>query len=194
MCNKFDRGVLYLFALVAIANTVALADIKKTVKKVDKKGEVEVFLEPVSKWKSEVKVSGDFKGPRLYNNKTKIVFNDDKEFACLAENIYYEARGEPYIGKIAVAHTTFNRAEKVGSFCDVVHAPSQFSWTLNTQEKPHGREWEASKHAAKMFVNGVRVKNLERTDHYHANYVDPYWNVNMKRTGTIGNHIFFASK
>jgi spore germination cell wall hydrolase CwlJ-like protein len=162
------------------------------VSKLEKRGSVEVTLEkPV-----EVKPvpTNTYNGPRLYNNKTKIVFHDSKEFTCLAENIYYESRGEPYIGKIAVAHTTFNRAEKVGSFCDAVHAPSQFSWTLNTQEKPHGREWEASKHAAKMFANGVRVKNLEHTDHYHASYVDPYWNVNMKRTATIGTHQFYASK
>jgi len=192
MFNNSDKVVLYIFALLTLANTVALAEMKKTINRIDKRGEVEVFLEKPTEVKP-VPIN-TFKGPSLYNNKTKIVFNDEKEFTCLAENIYYEARGEPYIGKIAVAHTTFNRAEKVGSFCGAVHAPSQFSWTLNTQEKPHGREWEASKHAAKMFVNGVRVKNLEHTDHYHANYVDPYWNVNMKRTGIIGNHIFFASK
>ena len=190
--SNFTRGVISGLVLATIANTVLIEKLDARVSKVEKKGEVEAFLEPLSAM--PVKKEVGYRGPRLYNNHTKIVFNDSKEFTCLAENIYYEARGEPYIGKIAVAHTTFNRAEKSGSFCDVVHAPNQFSWTLKTQDKPQGREWEASKHAAKMFVNGVRVKNLENTDHYHANYVDPYWNVNMKKTGTIGNHIFFASK
>jgi len=187
-----DYGIIIVLSVGLLANSIADIRLEKRVSKLEKRGEVEVFLEKPTEVKPVP--TNTYKGPRLYNNKTKIVFHDSKEFTCLAENIYYESRGEPYIGKIAVAHTTFNRAEKVGSFCDAVHAPSQFSWTLNTQEKPHGREWEASKHAAKMFANGVRVKNLEHTDHYHANYVDPYWNVNMKRTAIIGAHQFYASR
>lgn len=187
-----DYGIIILLSVGLLANSIADIRTQNRLDKLEKRGEVEVFLEKPTEVKPVP--TNTYKGPRLYNNKTKIVFEDPKEFTCLAENIYYESRGEPYIGKIAVAHTTFNRAEKVGSFCDAVHAPSQFSWTLNTQEKPHGREWEASKHAAKMFANGVRVKNLEHTDHYHANYVDPYWNVNMKRTAIIGAHQFYASR
>lgn len=29
---------------------------------------------------------------------------------CLAQNIYHEARGEPMVGKVAVAHVVLNRA------------------------------------------------------------------------------------
>tara|TARA_R110002051_G_scaffold226325_2_gene289031 strand:+ start:284 stop:526 length:243 start_codon:yes stop_codon:yes gene_type:complete len=29
---------------------------------------------------------------------------------CLAQNIYFEARGEPMIGKVAVGHVVLNRA------------------------------------------------------------------------------------
>jgi len=187
-----DYGIIIVLSVGLLANSIADIRLEKIVSKLEKRGEVEVFLEKPTEVKPVP--TNTYKGPRLYNNKTKIVFHDSKEFTCLAENIYYESRGEPYIGKISVAQVTYNRAEKVGSFCDAVHAPSQFSWTLNTQEKPHGREWEASKHAAKMFANGVRVKNLEHTDHYHANYVDPYWNVNMKRTAIIGAHQFYASR
>lgn len=134
---------------------------------------------------------------KMYNNKTKIVFENPEEFKCLAENIYYESRGEPLIGKIAVAQTVFNRAESGRwgrSFCSVVNAPYQFSWTLQKNKKPSGPDWKESVKAAKMFISGTRVENMEKTDHYHNNTVDPYWNKTMKSVGRIGNHLFFASK
>lgn len=133
----------------------------------------------------------------LYNNKTKIVFSSKEEFNCLAENIYYESRGEPLMGKIAVAQTVFNRAESGRwgkSFCSVVHAPYQFSWTLKDKKKPSGKDWKESVHAAKLFVDGFRIKDLEKTDHYHSKNVNPSWNEKMKSTAKIGNHLFFASR
>ena len=33
------------------------------------------------------------------------------QLECLAKNIYYEAGGEPFEGKVAVAQVTLNRAE-----------------------------------------------------------------------------------
>lgn len=192
MCNKFDRGLLYTAVAVLIANTVLIEKLDARVSKVEKRGEVEAFLEPLPQVAPKVKVLDEYSGPKLYNNHTKIVFNDKKEFDCLAENIYYESRGEPYIGKIAVAHTTFNRAEKVGSFCEVVHKPHQFSWTLKEQKKPHGKEWFAARHAAMMFSNGVRVKNLEEVEHYHTAKVNPIWDNSMTQVATIGGHQFYG--
>ena len=134
-----------------------------------------------------------YKYLELYNVHKGIVFHNLDEFTCLAENIYYESRGEPYIGKIAVAQITFNRAEKVGSFCEVVHKPKQFSWTLNKNlKKPHGKEWEASVHAASMFTHGVRVKNLDKVEHYHTGYVNPIWDNGMSKIATIGGHDFYG--
>ena len=49
----------------------------------------------------------------------------------LTLNIYHEARSEPEIGKLAVAHVTLNRAmEEQKSIEEVVTAPYQFSWTF----------------------------------------------------------------
>ena len=188
-----DYGIIILLSVGLLANSIADIRLEKRVSKLEKRGSVEVTLEKVP----EVSPTpiNTYNGPRLYNNKTKIVFHDSKQFRCLAENIYREARGEPYIGKISVAQVTYNRAEKVGSFCDAVFKPNQFSWTLNKNlKRPHGPEWVAAKDAARMFVHGVRVKNLEQTDHYHANYVSPYWNESMRHTATIGSHLFYASK
>ena len=47
-----------------------------------------------------------------------------KQLNCLARNIYHEAGGEPFEGKVAVAQVTINRAES-GDFpsdiCQVVY-------------------------------------------------------------------------
>ena len=63
----------------------------------------------------------------------------DKQLDCLAKNIYHEAKGEPFEGKVAVAQVTINRAAS-GQFpsdiCKVVYQKNvvydkvlcQFSW------------------------------------------------------------------
>lgn len=181
---------IFLCNLVVIHHSDRLDTLEKRVSALENqnKGSVTATLEPIP----EVI---PIKTPELYNNKTRILFNDKKEFECLARNIYYESRGEGYIGKISVAQVTFNRAEKVGSFCEVVHKPKQFSWTLIKRLKaPVGKEWQAARHAARMFSRGVRVSNLEVADHYHTSGVNPIWDNGMTKTATIGNHIFYASR
>ena len=189
--------IVALSIVGALASTTyVLNDHENRIRSLENAGEVSVTLEKVPEPKViEVK---EYNGPQLYKDKFKIVFSDKKEFQCLAENIYYEARGEGYIGKIAVAQTVLNRAEsgKWGySFCSVIHAKAQYSWTLNKKIKPpHGASWESAKNAAQMFVNGVRVRHLERVKHYHTASVNPIWDNNMKQTAVIGGHQFYASK
>ena len=54
-----------------------------------------------------------------------------KDMRCLASAIYFEARGEPLAGQLAVAEVILNRAEagRFGdSVCEVVKQPGQFSF------------------------------------------------------------------
>jgi len=202
MCNnrRLSSGVSVL-VISAVLNGIHDNKQDERISDLEKKGEVTVTLgdsEPLVKpIESTNQVTSEVKLPSLYNNHTRIIFHSKKEFMCLSKNIYFESRGEGLIGKIGVAQTTFNRAEtgKWGySFCDVVNAPKQFSWTNTKQKPPKGPEWKASISAAKLFVNGVRVSNLENVKHYHAEYVSPYWNSDMQKKAHIGNHIFYASK
>jgi len=189
-----DYGIIILLSVGLLANSIADIKLEKRVSRLEKRGEVSVELEPIGNVLPKVT---EFNGPSLYNNKTKIVLFDKKEFTCLSENVFYESGHQSYIGKIAVLQTVYNRAEtgKWGySFCNVIHADKQFSWTLKEQKKPRGSAWVASKDAVRAFLNGVRVRNLSSTDHYHANYASPYWNVSMKKTAIIGDHIFYASR
>lgn len=165
-------------------------------------GKVEVSLErapelDLPKPKS-AKVSSKSRTNKLYNNHTMIRM-ERSELECLARNIYHEARFEPYIGQIAVAQVTFNRVldGKWGdSFCKVVYAHKQFSWTLKSRLRnmqPKDQKWKEAMHNARMFQYGVRVNTLENVKHYHANYVSPKWKHDYTHVDTLGQHLFYAS-
>ena len=121
-----------------------------------------------------------------------------KELDCLAKNIYHEAGVEDRAGKVAVAQVTLNRLKKGGygkTVCDVVYAKSQFSWTLDKKKrnaKPEGLLWEQSRAVALEFQRGTRVKGLEDSTHYHADYIrDPNWAKAKQVAKQIGQHIFY---
>ena len=121
-----------------------------------------------------------------------------KDLDCLARNIYHEAGVEDRAGKIAVAQVTLNRLKEGQygkSVCEVVYARSQFSWTMDKQKrfaKPKGELWEQSRAVAMEFQRGVRVKGLEDSLHYHADYIrNPNWAKAKQVAKQIGQHIFY---
>lgn len=122
-----------------------------------------------------------------------------KEFDCLARNIYYEAGIENRVGKLSVAQVTLNRV-KTGywgkNICSVVYAPKQFSWT-NIKKRAwiqnKGKNWQESVDVASQVLNyGVRVKTLNNSLYYHADYVKPNWQDHSKRITKVGRHIFYT--
>lgn len=70
-----------------------------------------------------------------------------KEIRCLADNIYYESRGEPIEGMLRVGLVTYNRMVKENlSACKIVYQKikgnPQFSWTAKKQRKAKFEELE----------------------------------------------------
>ena len=130
----------------------------------------------------------------------EVVFISDRERTCLIRNVFYESRGEPYWGKIAVAQVTWNRVKhgKWGQdICRVVYAPGQFSWTVEPHKRNSrigGAGWEDTIQAVEDFVNGVRVAKLDKSMYFHASYVKPNWHTWADRIKQIGNHIFYQLK
>jgi spore germination cell wall hydrolase CwlJ-like protein len=57
---------------------------------------------------------------------------DEAELKCMAENIYFEGRAEPMVGKIAIGHVVMNRIQDdrfPDTICGVVHqGPVRESW------------------------------------------------------------------
>ncbi len=128
----------------------------------------------------------------------------ERQLACLARNIYFEAGNEPFEGKVAVAQVTVNRANARGfpeDLCQVVYQKNiiyqrvvcQFSWYCDRDSQSrilHREVYDQSMEAAKkVLLEGFRLPSLTEALYYHADYVNPGWK--RERIVKIGRHIFY---
>ena len=125
-----------------------------------------------------------------------VVKHTPNDVECLTKNIYYEAGVENRAGKYAVAHVTVNRLKSGHwgrNICKVVYAKKQFSWTLKKKlPTPDKQVWAESKSIAIEVLNGARVKGLDNSLYYHADYIkQPYWVNPTEYVLTIGRHLFY---
>lgn len=128
------------------------------------------------------------------------------EERCLAEAMYYEARGEGTEGEKAIAEVVFHRMKAPGfphSLCGVVYQGvgsghgCQFSFACSGEmlaTKNLG-SWLRAKRLAVRIVSGVEQLGNETADaiSFHAIDVEPDWGDHLIRTIQIGNHIFYRS-
>lgn len=128
----------------------------------------------------------------------------ERQLGCLAKNVYHEAGGEPFEGKIAVAQVTMNRVNSgqfPGDICKTIYQKNivyervicQFSWTCDreTTFRPTNRaNYNESMIAAqKVLLEDYRLPGLKTALYYHADYVDPHWK--KEQVAKIGHHIFY---
>jgi len=127
-----------------------------------------------------------------------------RQLDCLARNIYHEAGGEPFEGKVAVAQVTLNRVES-GQFpsdvCKVVYQKNvvyekvlcQFSWYCEqaSLKKPmNGPVYiESMEVAKKVLLEGFRLPSVKDALYFHGDYINPGWK--RERVAKIGRHIFY---
>jgi spore germination cell wall hydrolase CwlJ-like protein len=125
------------------------------------------------------------------------------EVTCLADAIYFEARGESETGQKAVAQVIVNRAasgDYPASICGVVyqnqHRRNACQFSFACDGKPEVRSeataWNRAKRIAKAVASGVdKPVAVLMATHYHATYVRPRWARKMTRLSTIGRHVFY---
>ncbi len=127
------------------------------------------------------------------------------DLQCLAENIYFEARGEPLAGQYAVAEVTVNRTQAQNfphTICEVVHETrwdatrrrhvADFSWTeTDTLSEPDGPAWKQAMTVAGAVYDDLNEPLVPGALFYHATSVRPGWAKTRKVVATIGNHIFY---
>lgn len=126
----------------------------------------------------------------------------DAEWQCLATAIYFESRGEPLDGQIAVAEVVLNRVESrsyPGTICGVTTQGAgsgrgcQFSYACDgradvmTSPGPKAR----AEKLARLLIDGRPRTVTAGATHFHATYVRPAWSRQFARTAAIGNHIFY---
>ena len=127
------------------------------------------------------------------------------DLACLARNVYFEARGESIAGQFAVAEVTMNRVESKrfpDTICAVVHEQrwdrirkrqvGAFSWTeLDYLAKPKGKPWERATAVAVAAYDSEEEPRVPGALFYHAERITPRWSRTKKMVAKIGSHKFY---
>jgi len=127
----------------------------------------------------------------------------ESEKRCLAQAIYFEARGEPEAGQAAVAQVVLNRMASglyPSSICGVVfqnrshYKACQFSFACEGRSLRvnDAEAWAQAQRIADDALEGrAWVAAVGTSTHYHANYVRPRWARTLKKMDVIGRHIFY---
>ena len=119
-----------------------------------------------------------------------------RELECLAVGIYFESKGEPLIGQLAVGEVIANRADSGGrfpsSYCGVLFQRGQFSF-IRGKSLPKvprsSKQWQTAVAIAKIVDQDLKDSAADRALFFHAKHVSPRWK--LKRVASIGNHIFY---
>jgi spore germination cell wall hydrolase CwlJ-like protein len=118
-----------------------------------------------------------------------------RELECLATGIYFESKGEPLAGQLAVGQVIANRAESgrfASTYCGVLFQRGQFSF-IHGRKLPHvshsKSQWQTAVAIAKIVDRDLKESKVGDALFFHARYVRPSWH--LKRVASIGNHIFY---
>jgi N-acetylmuramoyl-L-alanine amidase len=118
------------------------------------------------------------------------------ELECLATGIYFESKGEPLAGQLAVGRVIANRADSGGRFpstyCGVLFQRGQFSF-VHGGRMPFvahsNKQWQTAVAIAKIVDQDLQESSVGNALFFHARYVSPGWR--LKRVASIGNHVFY---
>ncbi len=127
------------------------------------------------------------------------------EQKCLANAVYFEARGESARGQAAVAQVVLNRVRNPtypNSICGVVYQNDnwrnrcQFSFACDgikdrISSPSHYRQ--AQEIAMAVTAGKIFIPEVASSTHYYAQYVSPSWARSMQKMKKIGLHIFYRT-
>lgn len=127
------------------------------------------------------------------------------EQKCLANGIYFEARGEAVRGQAAVAQVILNRVRNPAypnSICGVVYQNDswfnrcQFSFACDGRKKriDNPVAYKTAQDVGMAVTAGkIFIPEVGSSTHYYANYVHPGWARTMQKMTKIGLHIFYRT-
>ena len=206
------RGLLSIalsaFVLTLLALLVpASADTRSASSKMSMAAETVETAETAEEGISSAAVVVASQGTRAWSDEAPPA----QELQCLAEGMYYEARGEPWRGQIAVGRVILNRVKSTSypdTICGVVyqnrHKRNRCQFSFACDGKPdriaERDVWERVRgYAEWLLANDPKkggdyqvLASLDAATHYHADYVLPRWAKFFELTARIGRHIFYA--
>jgi spore germination cell wall hydrolase CwlJ-like protein len=118
----------------------------------------------------------------------------DRELNCLAVGVYYEAKGEPLSGQLAVAEVILDRSTSgrfPRSVCSVIKQRGQFSFVRGGKlpTPPANAAWRKAMAVAQVAQKDLWASPVDGALYFHARYVRPSWK--RARIGEVGNHVFY---
>ncbi len=124
------------------------------------------------------------------------------QWRCLAEALYFEARGETVKGQFAVAEVIMNRVKSTrfpGSLCAVIKQGTgkkyqcQFTYTCDGHAEVIAEPAAFARvgKIARYVLDGKVPSLTDGATHYHTTAVNPRWSKVYTRTARIGVHLFY---
>ncbi len=118
----------------------------------------------------------------------------DAEHRCLAQGVYFESKGEPLEGQLAVAEVIINRARSgrfASSVCGVLTQRGQFSFVRGGRipQPSNSQQWRTAVAIARVALDDAWDSRASNALFFHATRVSPGWN--RARVASIGNHVFY---
>jgi len=125
-----------------------------------------------------------------------------EQWRCLAEALYFEARGESVRGMFAVGEVILNRVDNrryPNTLCGVINQGTgrqyacQFTYTCdgNPENIHEPAAWVRVGKVARLLIDGAPRTLTGGATHYHTRAVNPRWARVFPRTVTIGSHHFY---
>ncbi|MDG2530244.1 cell wall hydrolase [Caulobacter endophyticus] len=125
-----------------------------------------------------------------------------RELECLAQAVYYEARGETSSGQAAVAQVVLNRVRHPSfpkSICGVVFQGAsartgcQFSFACDgsMRARPERAAWTRARKVASRALAGGVMSEVGSATHFHTTGVAPNWGPRLMRVAQVGMHVFY---
>ena len=153
------------------------------------------------------KLSGPDQRPRTPAEKLGLTAKARvKAEKCLAEAIYFESRGEPKRGQMAVAQVVMNRVFSgfyPNNICGVVYQNVQrrnaCQFTFACDGIPdivtEPEMWKQAQEIARDTLDGkLWLPEIGYSTHYHAYWVHPSWAREMRKLQRIGVHSFYRPR
>lgn len=121
---------------------------------------------------------------------------------CLAQAVYFEARGEPETARRAVAAVVLNRTRHPDfpdSICGVVRqggskGPCQFSWWCDgrSDAAKDARSWQEALRIAEEMARAPERDPTRGALYFHRDDVHPAWKTAFRPVASIGRHIYYT--
>ncbi len=157
-----------------------------------KEGRVATLLKPGA---------GEFSYSRNWLDGQKVA-KGGADWQCLAEALYFEARGESVKGQFAVGEVILNRVDNPqfpNSVCGVIKQGTgrkfqcQFTYTCDGIKEviAEPKAYERVGKVAALLLAGAPRKLVKGATHYHTRAVSPSWSRVYPRVAAIGVHYFY---